>query len=534
MIGQEGTLPQGWVKVPVRELVELNPKHNSDVPDNTSVSFIPMSAVDDVEGVIREHNSKQLGTIRKGYTHFADEDVIFAKITPCMENGKSAVARALVNGLACGSTEFFVLRGNGAIDPHYLHKFVRQESYRSAAKRAMSGAVGQARVTKEFILNTDIPLPPINEQRRIVANLELMLDRVTACRKRLEQVPRLLKQFRQSILAAACSGRLTSDWRVEHPNIVSASTLMEQVRVERRHRWEEIELTKMRAKGKKPANERWKQKYLEPEKVNQTEQPKLPQGWCWEQIALLGNDPLNAVQTGPFGAQLHNTEFVDSGVPVIAVGNLTGLGFTSSGLYHITEKKAKQLSRYDVWAGDVLFARSGATLGKVCVAPPEVQDWRMTGHILRLRLNTRIVLPEFVAYSLWGDLAVKEQVVDGIRGMTRPGYNTSLLERILIPIPPMPEQERIVDIVKSVLQTIRHIADESTAADKGFNTLSQAILAKAFRGELVAQDPDDEPASVLLERIKAEKAETGKPEKKKNKRPPVPKSKTATRRSALF
>ena len=129
--------------------------------------------------------------------------------------------------------------------------------------------------------------------------------------------------------------------------------------------------------------------------------PVLPAGWLWCQLGLRGEDPLNTVQTGPFGAQLHRTEFTTEGVPVIAVGNLTGIGFTRKGLYFVTEGKAKQLRRYDVQAGDLLFARSGATLGKVCVAPSYVNDWRMTGHILRARLNQAFVVPEIVAFALW-------------------------------------------------------------------------------------------------------------------------------------
>src|SRR5690606_14345149 len=134
--------------------------------------------------------------------------------------------------------------------------------------------------------------------------------------------------------------------------------------------------------------------------------PALPRSWSYEAIGLLGDDHFAPVQTGPFGAQLHSSEFVPSGVPVIAVGNLTGTGFTTEGLYFVTKTKAAQLNRYDVQAGDLLFARSGATLGKVCVAPEFVRGWRMTGHILRVRLDRRVIDPNLAALWLWAAAAV--------------------------------------------------------------------------------------------------------------------------------
>src|SRR5206468_2393718 len=100
----------------------------------------------------------------------------------------------------------------------------------------------------------------------------------------------------------------------------------------------------------------------------------VPFGWAWIPLGILGANPFETVQTGPFGALLHKEEFTPSGVPVVAVGNLTGMSFTKEGLYFVPHAKAQQLSRFDIQAGDVLFARSGATLGKVCVAPPDAKD----------------------------------------------------------------------------------------------------------------------------------------------------------------
>ncbi len=314
-------------------------------------------------------------------------------------------------------------------------------------------------------------------------------------------------QFRQSLLTAAFRGDLTADWRAANPNVEPASGLLNRIRQEHRRKWEQCELAKYEAKGK-PSPKNWQNNYQEPEPIDESEFPDLPEGWCWCRLGMLGTDPSSTVQTGPFGAQLHTEEFVELGVPVIAVGNLTGVGFTKKHLYYITHEKALQLSRYDVHAGDLLFARSGATLGKVCVAPDFVSDWRMTGHILRARLNVNFVLPAIAVYALWGDSTVKKLVNEGIRGMTRPGYNTSLLNAIPIPLPPISEQRRMLTVVEEAFQGTEGLSTHKADSESDLTQLDQSILAKAFRGELVPQNPKDEPASELLARIRNNRDKT--------------------------
>lgn len=202
--------PEGWVTTTIGDIVGLNPpKPPQDaLPPNAPVTFVPMPAVDAYYGKIAAPNERPFGAVRKGYTAFREDDVIFAKITPCMENGKSAVARTLTNGLGFGSTEFHVLRSNGAVVPDYLFHYLRQESFRRAAEAEMTGSVGQKRVPANFLKNVRLPLPPLSEQKRIVLKVEELLARVNAARERLAKVKEILKHFRQSVLAAAYSGKL--------------------------------------------------------------------------------------------------------------------------------------------------------------------------------------------------------------------------------------------------------------------------------------------------------------------------------------
>jgi len=215
---QRSELPEGWKFVSFEDVLEINPsKPPKDiVPPDTSVAFVPMPAVDAVSGEITEPEIRPISEVRKGYTAFRNDDVIFAKITPCMENGKAAVARNLLNNLGFGSTEFIVFRSKGAILPDYLYHYIRQESYRKLAESNMTGSVGQKRVPKDFVQNSFIPLPSLPEQHRIVSAIEALFARLDATNEKLDRVPEIMKKFRQSVLAAACDGRLTEDWREQN------------------------------------------------------------------------------------------------------------------------------------------------------------------------------------------------------------------------------------------------------------------------------------------------------------------------------
>ncbi|HUT44089.1 MAG TPA: restriction endonuclease subunit S [Desulfobacterales bacterium] len=212
---QQSELPEGWELVILKDILEINPSkpHKDVVPPNTPVTFVPMPAVDADSGAITNPEIRDFSKVRKGYTAFQNEDVIFAKITPCMENGKAAIARNLKNNYGFGSTEFFVFRSKGAILPDYLYSHIRQESYRNSAESNMTGSVGQKRVPKDFVQNSSIPLPPLSEQHRIISAIEALFARLDAANERLDRVPEILKRFRQSVLAAACDGGLTEEWR---------------------------------------------------------------------------------------------------------------------------------------------------------------------------------------------------------------------------------------------------------------------------------------------------------------------------------
>jgi type I restriction enzyme S subunit len=160
-----------------------------------------MSAVDDLTGTIANAETRPFAEVQKGYTYFEEGDVLFAKITPCMENGKSAIARGLIGGFGFGSTEFHVLRPTGEVTSEWIWLFVRQESFRNSAKAAFRGGVGQQRVPPTFLQEVAIPLPSLAEQRRIVARIEALMDRVREARRLRQEAREEAERLWQSVLA---------------------------------------------------------------------------------------------------------------------------------------------------------------------------------------------------------------------------------------------------------------------------------------------------------------------------------------------
>ena len=160
-------LPEGWATEAIGDVLHVNPRKppKDALPPDTPVTFVPMPAVDAESGAITAPQERPFAKVRSGFTSFRDDDVIVAKITPCMENGKAAIARSLANGFGFGSTEFHVLRPIGAMIPEYVYHFVRQKSFRKKAESNMSGSVGQKRVPADFVKSADLPVPPLAEQK---------------------------------------------------------------------------------------------------------------------------------------------------------------------------------------------------------------------------------------------------------------------------------------------------------------------------------------------------------------------------------
>jgi type I restriction enzyme R subunit len=231
-VEQKLNIPDTWKMVRLGEVVQVNPpkKKLEEISDQKICTFVPMPAVSDKTGKIESPEEKEYTKVKKGYTFFLENDVLFAKITPCMENGKSAIAKNLKNGFGFGSTEFHVLRTNEYINERYLHYLVRSKKFRLEAKGEMTGAVGQQRVPKEFLVNYPFPLPPKEEQDAIVDILDEIFTRDDIA-YRIIETKYELETLKQSILSKAFRGELgTNDPTEESAIELLKEVLQEQVK----------------------------------------------------------------------------------------------------------------------------------------------------------------------------------------------------------------------------------------------------------------------------------------------------------------
>jgi type I restriction enzyme, S subunit len=285
-------LPAGWRVVRLSDVVEINPPQpGRAISDDELISFVPMAAVEEQTGRLDPSANRAWCEVRTGYKRFQDGDVLFAKITPCMENGKVALADRLTGGVGAGSTEFHVLRPSQAVLPRYLMHHLLQEGLRREARGVMQGAAGQLRVPDSFLRNLSLPLPPRLEQNRIVSQVDSHLSRIDAAVAACLRGRANLNRYRASVVKAACEGRLVPTEaelaRRDTRDYEPANVLLERVQKERRVQWEEQELEELTAKGKEPNGDRYKRKYKEPEAPNPSQLRDLPEGWAWATVHQL-------------------------------------------------------------------------------------------------------------------------------------------------------------------------------------------------------------------------------------------------------
>lgn len=333
----------------------------------------------------------------------------------------------------------------------------------------------------EFSEEIIIPLPPLAEQQRIVARVEALLTHVNAARERLNRLPLIMKKFRQAVLAAACSGRLTEGWRGEQKELESSSALYNRIQSIRMEKYEQAVVEAKKLKKRLPS----KPSFLENREPDSCETAEIPDEWIWKKVVNLGPYGEDTVKTGPFGAILKSKEFVSSGVPIIAIGNVQWGKFDldCARVDHVTEEKASELENYRVRTGDVLFTRSG-TIGRSLVVPDFADHWLMSYHLLRVRADPDLIIPQYLYFVFAGCESSKEYTSDATIGSTRPGINTTILENLPVPLPPLAEQHEIVRRVGMLFERTDQIEQQVVAATTRTEALTQAVLGKAFGGKL--------------------------------------------------
>jgi type I restriction enzyme S subunit len=325
----------------------------------------------------------------------------------------------------------------------------------------------------------------------------------------LERVQRNLARYRAAVLNAAVTGKLVPTEaevaRREGREYEPATELLKRILAERRRKWEAGELARMTAAGKPPKDGRWKAQYREPAAPRTSDLPELPEGWCWATVEQLASDEPRSIQSGPFGSNLRHSEFQDEGKLVIGIDNVQDGIFTMGARHRISERKFQELRKYAARPHDLLITVM-ATIGRCALVPPDLEPAIVTKHVYRVSPEQRLVLPRYLLLAFWGGASIRDQLARRVQGQTRPGLNGEIIKSISVPVPPQAEQRRIAGEADRLLSIGDEVAPALTQNLRRCGRLRQAVLKWAFEGRLVDQDAADEPASVLLERINAERA----------------------------
>lgn len=194
-------IPENWCWVRLGEIVSINPTKPKLIYDDDLVcSFLPMNMVNEHLGSIIQLEERPFSKVKKGYTYFEEGDILFAKITPCMENGNTVIAEGLLNNFGFGSTEFYVLRASRAILNKYIYYLIRSQRFRNQAKQVMAGAVGQQRVPKSFLEEYSFALPPLERQKEIVNKIEILFSKIDEANRLIEEAKKTFELRRASII----------------------------------------------------------------------------------------------------------------------------------------------------------------------------------------------------------------------------------------------------------------------------------------------------------------------------------------------
>ncbi|WIX07628.1 restriction endonuclease subunit S [Xanthomonas oryzae] len=440
-------LPAGWAETTIGEICAMGPKSAWD--DSMEIGFVPMSHAPTNFRDQLNYDSRPWHEVKKAYTHFENGDVIFAKVTPCFENGKAALVAGLPNSAGAGSSEFHVLRGcDAGISPSYLLAVIKSAQFLREGEENMTGAVGLRRVPRAFVENFPVRLPPEAEQKRIAQKLDALLAQVDTLKARIDAIPALLKRFRKSVISHGVSGSLAVD---QHASFDTTTW---------RH---------MRAE-----------------------------------------DVCTKVQSGGTPKEGFTTE----GIPFLKVYNIVDglIDFEYRPQYIAADIHQGSCRKSITSPGDVLMNIVGPPLGKIAVVPQGVDEWNINQAITLFRPSESIS-------SAWIHLVLLEgtnirrisQETKGSAGQVN--ISLSQCRDFVFPVPPTQIQDEIVHRVEQLFAFADQLEAKVAVAQQRIDALTQSLLAKAFRGELVPQDPSDEPASVLLDRIRAQRAAAPKPKR---------------------
>lgn len=485
-------LPKGWVQT---TLGEISTWGSGGTPSRSNQTYfggeIPWVTISDLnDGIVLTSHSS---ITEAGLANSAAKLVPIGSIMLALYGSIGKLGIAGVQ-LTTNQAIAYSLPNDRAFNNKYLFFFLEAE--RNNLLRLGSG------VTQKNIYLGDLKayrfvLPPLAEQARIVAKLEELLSELDAGVAELRAAQRKLGQYRQSLLKAAVEGALTATWRAQNPPTETGAELLQRILKERRERWEAKQLAKFHEQGKTPPKD-WQKKYPEPTQPDTTNLPELPEGWVWGSVEQLG-----CVQLGR--QRSPNKIGKANPTPYIRAANITEAGIDLTDVLEM-EFSESEKEKFALKVGDVLLTEASGSpehVGRPAIWKHDEGLFCFQNTVLRFTPEGIGSEYAFIAFLAMQKLGVFSRLSGGV-GINH--LSAGKFSKLPVPLPPVVEQLAVVKLVSDGFSQ----CDEQLASNK--YSLKQAaaqrqnILRAAFAGELVAQDPEDEPANVLLERIRTERA----------------------------
>ena len=489
-------MPEGWVEVALGEVVEPKETRNPRTDGSKSFRYVDVQAVDNARnrvGVAAELPSQSAPSRARRLVR--TDDVLFCLVRPYLRN-IALVPRELDGQVA--STAFCVLRPNGALASRFLFHQVLRDSF--IGEVPTYGTSPPAAREDEF-LKQRIRLAPLPEQHRIVARIESLFAALDEGVSALTRADANLERYRASVLKAAVEGKLTERWRNENPIEETGEELLARILAVRRLRWEEEQLAKYAAKGRQPPKN-WRTKYKEPVAPDTGKLQKLPLGWCWATV-----DQVGEVVTGTTPATADSANYGEH-LPFFKPTDLDAGYHTRDARQYLSEIGASLSRRLPPMA--VLVTCIGATIGKAGLARVSCATNQQINALVP------ILREEMGPYLFWyfASPLGQREIVGRSSATTLPILNKGRFSELPVPIAPLAEQAAVAQRLDVVRSAYEMLSATLTIGRQRAAALGQSNLKRAFEGRLVPQDPDDEPASFLLERIRAERETEAKKKRK--------------------
>lgn len=381
---------------------------------------------------------------------------------------------------------------NQALPYVYFYLLSKREQFKKAGK---GGA--QPNISQGVIKDTAIPVAPLPEQQRIVEKIETLFAELDKGEEALREVQKLLARYRQSVLKAAVTGTLTADWRAANgPPGETGQDLLNRILETRRTTWQ--------GRGK----------YKEPVEPETDGLPELPEGWVWASVDQLSSSKPNALCIGPFGSNLRVEDYRDEGVPLIFVRHIRANDFTGQEPKFVSPEKAHELSSHRAFPGDLLVTKMGDPPGDVAIYPYDAPTAIITADCIRFALSEDGLSKSFIIRAIQSRL-VQAQIGKISKGVAQQKVTLANFKKVAIPLPPSGEQNEIAELADVEMDRIERAGEMASVELRRGAALRQSILKDAFSGKLVPQDPSDETAEKLLDRIRAARAEKPKAKRKK-------------------